>query len=427
MLSIQFIREHPDEVRRSLALRWADAPLDRVLDLDARHRALLHEVEQLKAERNRAGKAIGAAPDANERERLIAEQRHVAGRIDALDADGRDVEAALATALAEFPNLVHPDTPEGDDERDNVLVRSVGEPRAFAFEPKPHWEIGAELGLIDIDRAGAIAGTRMFILRGAGALMQRALIGWFLEQHVESGDTEIYLPAIVREETMFASGQLPKFRDNLYRDAEEDYWLIPTAEVPLTSLHRGEILPAQALPIRYTAHTPCFRREKVSAGRDVRGIKRVHQFEKVEMYQFTQPQDSAAALVAMVARAETLLRELGLAYRVVQLCSADLGFSSAISYDLEVWAPGAAEWLEVSSISNCTDFQARRANVRYRPADGKRPQFVHTLNGSGLALPRVIAAILETYQNADGSVTVPDVLQHRMGRLVRITAAPAQA
>ena len=423
MLSMQWIREEPDDVRRMLALRGTTAPLDEVLALDAQRRSILTEVERLKADRNQAGKAIGKAGDQAEREQLIGEQRAVAGRIDELDKRLRAVEGEFQDLVAEFPNRLHAETPEGVDERDNKVLRQVGEPRAFAFEPRPHWEIGEALGLIDTERASAMAGTRMFILRGKGARLQRSLIGHLLERNEEAGYTEMYLPNMVREETMFASGQLPKFRDNLYRDAEEDYYLIPTAEVPLTSLHRDEILAEADLPLRYTAHTPCFRREKMSAGRDVRGIKRVHQFEKVEMYQLTRAEDSDWALAEMVAHAGALLRELGLTYRVLQLCSADVGFSAAISYDLEAWAPGAEEWLEVSSISNCLDFQARRANMRYRP-EGKKPtRFVHTLNGSSFGMTRVLAAILETYQREDGGVDVPEALQHRMGRLMQIAGA----
>ena len=422
MLRIQYIREHPDAVRRALALRHAEAPLDHVLALDERRRALLTRVEQQKAERNRAGKAIGGAKDDAARQQLIEARRAVAGEMDALDVKVREIDAELHTLIAQFPNLVHLDTPEGRDAADNVVQRTVGTTRAFDFTPKPHWKIGEALGLIDTDRATGMAGTRMFALRGVGARLQRALIGYFLDTHGDNGYTEMYVPAMVREEAMFASGQLPKFRDNLYRDAEEDYWFIPTAEVPLTNLHREEILEEAALPLRYAANTPCFRREKMSGGRDVRGIKRVHQFEKVEMYQFTRPENSDAALASMLSEAEALLKNLGLRYRVLQLCSGDLGFSAAISYDLEVWASGAEEWLEVSSMSNCLEFQARRANIRYRPTEGKRPEFVHTLNGSGLALPRILAAILETYQRTDGSVTVPDVLQHRMGGLTQITS-----
>ena len=291
----------------------------------------------------------------------------------------------------------------------------------FDFEPKPHWEIGEALGIVEFEAAATMAGARMYALRGKGAQMQRALVGYFLDTHESNGYTEMYLPAMVREESMWASGQLPKFRDNLYHDAEEDYWLIPTAEVPLTNLHRDAVLDEADLPLRYAAHTPCFRREKMSAGRDVRGMKRVHQFEKVEIYQFTTPEQSVGAHAEMLAAAESLLRELGLAYRVVQLSSGDLGFSAMVSFDLEVWSPGVGEWVEVSSISNCGTFQARRANVRVRGPERKL-EFVHTLNGSGLPTGRVLAAILEHYQEADGSVAVPEVLQHRMGRLMRITA-----
>ncbi len=419
MLSIQLIREHPDEVRRALALRRADAPLDQTLALDEQRRKILVEVEQLKAERNRAGKAIGKAKDKAERDTLIGAQRAVADRIDALDAQLRDVDARLHDALSEFPNLVDPSVPEGSDPSANVVLRQVGEPPRFDFEPLPHWDLGERLGIIDVERAAAMAGTRMALLKGEGARLQRALIDYFLLTHSENGYTEIYLPAMVREETMWASGQLPKFRDNLYHDADEDYWFIPTAEVPLTSLHRDEILDEADLPLRYAAHTPCFRREKVSAGRDVRGLKRVHQFEKVEMYQLTTPDTSAQAFEEMIAAAESLLQGLELTYRVVRLCAGDLGFSATVTYDLEVWSPGVDEWVEVSSISNCADFQARRANIRYRPVEGKA-QLVHTLNGSGLPTGRVLAAILETYQQPNGDVIVPDVLQHWMGHLGRI-------
>ena len=420
MLAMQFIREHPDTVRRSLALRHVEAPLEEALLLDEDRRRLLGEVEALKADRNEAGRAIGKARDGATRDRLIAAQREVAGRIDALDVELREVERRLRDALSAIPNTVDSSVPDGAGEEDNVVVREEGEQRVFDFEPKPHWEIGESLGIVDFEAAAAMAGTRMYVLKGKGAQLQRALVGYFLDTHVSNGYTEVYLPAIVREESMWASGQLPKFRDNLYHDAEEDYWLIPTAEVPLTSLHRDAVLDEADLPLRYVAHTPCFRREKMSAGRDVRGVKRVHQFEKVEIYQFTTPEQSTAAHQEMLASAELLLQELGLAYRVVQLSSGDLGFSATASYDLEVWSPGVGEWVEVSSISNCATFQARRANVRVRGLE-RKPEFVHTLNGSGLPTGRVLAAILETYQRADGSVAVPEVLQHRMGRLMQVT------
>lgn len=418
MISAQMIRERPDEIRRSLDRRRAEAPLDEAIAVDQQRRAVLVELEHLRAARNTAGREIGQAKDQEERQRLIAAQRNSATRIDELEQQLREIESSLNSLLSEIPNVVGAETPDGEDEHSNSVVRAWGTRRVFDFEPKPHWELGESLGIIDIERAAAMSGSRMYALRGPGARLQRALIGWFLDTHHHSGYEECYVPAMVREEAMRASGQLPKFRDNLYRDEEEDYYFVPTAEVPLTNMHAGSIVEAEALPIRYAAHTPCFRREKASAGRDVRGIKRVHQFEKVEMYQFTAPDESAKALDEMVAQAEALLQGLELEYRVLQICSGDIGFSAAVSYDLEVWAPGAQEWLEVSSVSNCTDFQARRANIRYRPTEGKGTRFVHTLNGSGLALPRTIAALLENGQQSDGSIILPEVLASRMGSRV---------
>ena len=418
MISAQMIRERPDEIRRSLERRGAEAPLDEAISADQRRRAVLVELEELRAARNVSGRAIGKAKDNEERQRLIAEQRTSAARIDELEYELGEVEASLTSLLQEIPNIVGDETPDGEDESANPIVREWGERSVFDFTPSPHWEIGERLGIIDIERAATMSGSRMYALRGAGARLQRALIGWFLDSHHASGYEECYVPAMVREEAMRASGQLPKFRDNLYHDDEEDYFFVPTAEVPLTNMHADEILPEDQLPIRYAAHTPCFRREKTSAGRDVRGIKRVHQFEKVEMYQFTTPETSAAALDEMLASAESLLQGLELEYRVLQICSGDIGFNASVSYDLEIWAPGAQEWLEVSSVSNCTDFQARRANIRYRPAESKGTRFVHTLNGSGLALPRTIAALLENGQQSDGSVVLPEVLAARMGSRV---------
>ena len=418
MISAQMIREQPDKIRRSLERRRAEAPLDDAIAVDRERRQVLVELEELRAARNTAGRAIGKAKDNEERQRLIAAQRQSASRIDELEERLRQTEASLHALLDEMPNVVGEATPDGDDEESNVVLREWGKRRVFDFEPQPHWEIGESLKIIDVERAAAMAGSRMYALRGAGARLQRALIGWFLDTHAGSGYEECYVPAMVREDAMRASGQLPKFRDNLYRDEEEDYYFVPTAEVPLTNMHADAIVEAEQLPIRYAAHTPCFRREKASAGRDVRGIKRVHQFEKVEMYQFTEPDESAGALEEMVSQAEALLQGLELEYRVLQICSGDIGFSAAVSYDLEVWAPGAQEWLEVSSVSNCTDFQARRANIRYRPVEGKGTRFVHTLNGSGLALPRTIAALLENGQQEDGSVILPEVLASRMGSRV---------
>lgn len=426
MLPVQLFRDDVDQVRRALDLRHTEAPVERVIELDQQRRTVLVELERLRAQRNEAGKAIGKAKDEAERQSLIDGQRTVADRLDELEQQQRTIDAGLRETLSEFPNLVDPSTPEGAGEEDNVELRRSGDPVELGFEAKPHWELGESLGIIDTERAAAMAGSRMYMLKGAGAKLQRALIGYFLETHESNGYTEVYVPVMVREESMWAAAKLPKFGDTMFHDAEEDHWFVPTAEVPLTLMHMDEILDDSALPLKYAAHSPCFRREKVAHGRDVRGIKRVFQFEKVELYQFTKPEDSPAALEAMLHEAEMLLQELELTYRVLQISSGDLGFTATVQYDLEVWAPGAEEWLEVGSTSNCTDFQARRTNTRYRPLDdeGKpgRPQFVHTLNGSGLALPRVIAAILESYQRENGSVAVPEVLQHRMGRLLQITA-----
>ena len=318
--------------------------------------------------------------------------------------------------MLQIPNMPLRDVPPGADETGNVLVKTVGEPAVFDFETRPHWEIGENLGILDFERGVKISGSRFYVLKGRGARLQRALISWMVDFHQsQNGYTEVYPPFVVKREALVGSAQLPKFADNVYHDEHDDIWLVPTAEVPLTNLHRDEILDASDLPLQYVAYTPCFRREKMSAGKDTRGIKRGHQFDKVEMYKFVAPEDSEEALQSMLGDAEGIAEALGLSYRVLELCTGDLGFHAAKSYDVEVWAPGCEEWLEVSSCSNCLDFQARRANIRYRPSEGARPRFVHTLNGSGLGLPRVLISVLETYQQADGSVRIPDVLQAYTG------------
>jgi seryl-tRNA synthetase len=304
-----------------------------------------------------------------------------------------------------------------------VVLETVGDKPQFSFTPRPHWELGEMLGGIDFERGVKMSGSRFFVLRGALARLHRGLIQFFLDEHVRAGFTECYLPDMLTEESLYAAGQLPKFRDNLYRDAEEDYFFSPTAEVPFVNLYRDEIIPAAELPMRLVAHTPCFRREKMSAGRDVRGIKRVHQFEKVEMFVYAEPEESEREFELLVARARALPELLGIPYRLVQLCSGDTGFNATKTHDIELWAPGQDEWTEVSSVSNCQDFQARRANIRYRPEPDARPQFVHTLNGSGLALPRTVIAVLENYQQADGSVVIPDVLRPYMAGQELIEAA----
>jgi seryl-tRNA synthetase len=416
MIDINLIREEPDRVRLAIANRQLDASLvDQALAFDERRRNLIQQVESLKAERNATSKEIGRMKEPAERQAKIEAMRQVGDRITALDEGLRRVESQLEGVMALIPNLPDPTTPVGKDESENVVLRTIGELPRFAFEPKPHWDLGPALGIIDFDQGVKITGSRFYVLSGAGARLQRALIAWMLDLHTRQGYTEKYPPFMVKGQTLFAAGQLPKFQDNLYRDHEEDLWMVPTAEVPLTGLHMDDILDEATLPRYYTAYTPCFRREKMSAGRDVRGIKRGHQFDKVEMYIFCKPEDSPAAFVKMVADAEETCALLRLPYRVKQLCTGDLGFGSTITYDLEVWAPGCGEWLEVSSVSNVTDFQARRANARYRPSDGGRTRFVHTLNGSGLGMPRTLIGVLENYQQADGSVVVPEVLQPWMG------------
>jgi len=416
MIDIKLIREDPDVVRKSLADRQLDtSAVAQVLDLDDQRRDIIQQVETLKAERNLVSKEIGRMQDQSERQRRIEEMRVVGGQITALDDQLREVETQLAQLMAEIPNIPDPRTPYGVDESENVVIKTVGTIPDYDFDPKPHWELGPELGIINFEQGVKITGSRFYVLSGAGARLQRALIAWMLDLHTRQGYTEKYTPFLVKEQTLYGAGQLPKFEDNLYRDHEEDLWMVPTAEVPLTGLHMDDILEESDLPRYYTAYTPCFRREKMSAGRDVRGIKRGHQFDKVEMYMFTRPEDSAAAFEKIVADAEQTCAALGFTYRVLQLCTGDLGFGATITYDIEVWASGCGEWLEVSSVSNVTDFQARRANVRYRPSDKKHIQFAHTLNGSGLGLPRTLIAVLENYQQADGSVRVPDVLQPWMG------------
>jgi len=423
MLDIRKIRQDPALVREALRRLHAEAPIDEILELDSRRREILQELEGLRHERKTSSEHIGRMKDAAERQPLIEAVREVNSRIEALETDLRSVDERLETAMYLVPNLPHASVPEGADESENQVLRQVGEPATFEFEPQPHWELGTNLGILDFERGVKLSGSRFYLLRGAGAALQRALIQWMLDLHVRSGYQEIYPPAIVKEECMWGAGQMPKFADNIYRDAEEDLWMIGTAEIPLTNLHRDEILEAEQLPLNYVAYTPCFRREKFSAGRDVRGIKRGHQFDKVEMYKLTEPEQSYPELERLVEEAEAVCRGLEIPYRVVQMVTGDLGFTASKKYDLEIWAPGSGEWLEVSSCSNCEDFQARRANLRFRRGSGARPEYLHTLNGSGLALPRTLISVLENYQQEDGSVLVPGVLRPWMGGLERIGAA----
>ncbi len=416
MLDLNLIRENPEIVRKALADRQMDAsPVDIVLSLDTDRRNLLTQVEKLKAERNVVSKEISQSKDPAARQAKIDAMREVGDRITELDETVRQVDTNLQATLSMIPNLPDPLTPYGKDESENVVVRSEGTLPCFNFTPLAHWDLGTKLGIIDFERGVKLTGSRFYILNGAAARLQRALIAWMLDLHIRQGYEERYTPFMVKADTLYAAGQLPKFVDNLYHDIEEDLWMVPTAEVPLTGMYMGEVLEENTLPQRFTAYTPCFRREKMSAGRDVRGIKRGHQFDKVEMYVFCKPEESAAELEKMLAAAEATCAGLELPYRIKRLCTGDIGFNSMITYDLEVWAAGCGEWLEVSSVSNVGDFQARRANIKYKPSDGGKTRLVHTLNGSGLGMPRTMIAVLENYQQADGSIKVPKVLLPWMG------------
>ncbi len=420
MLDIRLLREEPERVRQAMIdLGAVDAPVEEAIALDVRRREILVEVEALKAERNVGSKQVGGLMREGRREEAEALKQQMGAMgatIDGLEAELKEVEAKLDWAMLNIPNLPLSEVPIGKDDSENVVVRIPIEPRLLAFAPKSHWEIGEALGILDFERGVKLSGSRFYVLKGLGARLQRALITWMLDVHIrQHGYTEIYPPFVVREACLVGTGNLPKFGENLYRDHEDDLWLIPTAEVPVTNLYRDEILEAEQLPIKHVAYTPCFRREKMSAGKDTRGIKRGHQFDKVEMVKFCTPETGRTELDGLLDNAEDICRLLDIPYRVVQMCTGDLSFVAAIKFDLEMWAPGCGEWLEVSSCGLFTDFQARRANIRYRPEPGAKPRYAYTINGSGLALPRVVIAILENYQQPDGSVLVPEVLQPYMG------------
>ena len=407
MLDLKFIRENPEVVRQAIANRHDKAPLDEILHLDGERRRKMTELEELRRSRKQSSR---------ERQADGAEEgRALRTKIRDLEEEVKNLDVKLTDLLLQMPNIPDARVPIGKDDSENPVIRTWGEPKKLPFTPKAHWELGESLGIIDFERGVKLSGTRFYVLRGLGARLQRAIITFMLDLHTtEHGYREIYPPFMVKKECLVGAGQLPKFADNLYHDIEEDYWWVPTAEVPLTNLHRDEIIPPGMLPFYYVAYTACFRREKMSAGKDTRGIKRGHQFDKVEMYKFVEPETSCNELEKMLHDAEDVCQRLGLPYRITQLCTGDIGFGSTMSYDVNVWAPGCQEWLEVSSCSNCGDFQGRRANIRYRPAADAKPQFVHTLNGSGLALPRIMIAILENYQQADGSIAVPEVLRDFM-------------
>ena len=419
MLDIKFVRENPDLVDKSCESRQnAHWDREKFFELDEERRSVIAEVESLQAERNAVSKQIGLLMREGKKEEAEAAKEQVAAnkdRIAELDQRRGEVEEELTALVAAIPNIPDASVPYGKDDSDNPEVRKWGEPTQFDFEPKAHWDLGPELGMIDFDRGVKLAGTRFYLLGGMGARMERALINFMIDTHNQAGFKEWWPAVITNQDPLFGTGQLPKFEEDLYH-VQPDLYLIPTAEVQLTNIHRDEILDASQLPLLYTAFTPCFREEAGSAGRDTRGIIRVHQFDKVEMVKFAKPEDSMNQLESMVQEAEKILQLLGLPYHVVTLCTGDIGFSACKCYDIEVWLPSYNAYKEISSCSNCWDFQARRANIRYKdPAEFKGTRLVHTLNGSGLAVGRTMAAIMENYQNADGSVTVPEVLRPYMG------------
>ena len=422
MLDMRLIREDPDQIKAEL--RKVDFPpeeVDRILAADARRRRLQHDLDEMRAHRTRESKELGKLPPP-ERESRRAGMRALGDKIGEGERELTEVEDEFRRLMLFVPNLPRPWVPEGEGESANSVVRSEGEPRSFDFTPLPHWELGEKLGIIDFERGVKLSGSRFHVLMGMGARLERALIAMMLDLKREQGYLEVAPPLMVNTETVTGTAHLPKFADTMYRDIEEDYWFIPTAEVPLTNLYAREILAPDRLPIYMTAYTPCFRREKMSAGRDVRGIKRGHQFDKVEMVKLVHPETSDAELESLVENACEVCRRLGLAFRVIRMGTGDLGFAAAAKYDVEVWAPGCGEWLEVSSCSTCWDFQARRAQIRFRSEKTGKNEFVHTLNGSGLGLPRTLIAVLENYQQADGSVAIAPALRPYLGGLEVITA-----
>ena len=422
MLDLRFVRAHPEVVAEALRKRGSEISLEPFLELDRKWREKLAAADQLKNRRNVVSEEIGRRKKAGEEaEELVREMREVSARIKELDEEIRDLEEQIQMALLQIPNIPHESVPVGRDSSDNVEVRRWGEPRKFDFPPRPHWEIGEALDIIDFERGAKVAGARFSFYKGAGARLERALINFMLDLHVKHGYVEVFPPFIVNADSMVGTGQLPKFAEDMFKLEGRSYYLIPTAEVPVTNLYREEIIPAARLPIYHCAYSACFRAEAGAAGRETRGLIRQHQFNKVELVKFTRPETSYEELEKLTADAERVLQLLGLPYRVVCLCTGDLGVAAAKTYDLEVWLPSYGEYKEISSCSNFEDYQARRANIRFKEPGGK-PRFVHTLNGSGLAVGRTVAAILENYQQEDGSIRVPDVLVPYMGGVTVIGA-----
>jgi seryl-tRNA synthetase len=423
MLDVKLLRENFDEVKARMATRGAEVDWDEFVRLDRGRRDALANIERLKEKKNRLSGEIGKLKQSGgDASALMREGEEVSEAIRAGERPLADIEAGFERFMLTLPNLPHASVKVGKNETENREVRRWGNPPLFDFTPKNHWDLGEELGILDFERAAKVAGARFAVYRGAGARLERALINFMLDLHTtENGYTEILPPALANRTALVGTGQLPKFEEDLFRLAQGEYFLIPTAEVPLTNLHRDEMLGSEDLPIKYVAFTPCFRSEAGSYGKDVRGLIRQHQFNKVEMVKFTEPETSYDELESMVQNAEEVLKRLKIPYRVVELCTGDMGFSSAKTYDLEVWLPGQNAYREISSCSNCEDFQARRANIRYRKERKGRPMFVHTLNGSGLAVGRTLVAVLENYQQKDGSVLVPEALRPYMGGLERIS------
>lgn len=410
MIDIDLIREKPEVVEESARKRGQVFQVTEAAELDSRRRRTISEIDSLRAKRNNVSRELGKKKE--KPQDLIDEMREVGTQISRLEKKEKDIAEQLQNILMDIPNIPGDTTPLGADEGENVVVRTIGDKPEFDFDPKPHWDIGEDLGIIDFQRGVKVSQTRFYLLHNKGAMLQRAIISWMLGLHIsQHGYSELYLPYMVNRATVTGSSHLPHFEENMYHDEEDDLFMVPTAEAPVTGMFRDEIIDRSKLPLKFVSHTPCWRREKFSAGRDTRGIKRVHQFDKVEMYKFVEPHTSHEELESLVKDAEEVCLQLGIPHRVLELCTGDLGFAASKSYDVEMWGSGTGEWLEVSSCSNCTDFQSRRSAIRYRPSEGGRPRFVHTLNGSGLAVPRVMIAILEHYQQEDGSVIVPDVLK----------------
>lgn len=424
MLDIKLLRNNPELVEQALKKRNIQGALVGFTELDNKRKELTLRGEELKQFRNQASQEVGKSKKNGEDTSQLREKIRLIGNdIHTIDEELREIEKQINSILLNIPNLPHEDVPLGGDDNDNLEIRRWGIPRAFGFDPLPHWDLAAQLDIIDFERAAKLSGARFAVYKEAGARLERAVINFFLDIHTgQHGYKEVLPPFMVSGDCMIGTGQLPKFAEDMFKLEGRDMYMVPTAEVPLTNLHREEILRADQLPLYMTAYTACFRAEAGSAGRDTRGIIRQHQFNKVELVKLTTPETSYEELEKLTANAEKVLQLLGLPYRVVVLCSGDLGFSAAKTYDLEIWLPSYNAYKEISSCSNCTDFQARRANIRYREAPGAKPQFVHTLNGSGVAVGRTVAAIMENCQNEDGTITVPEVLRPYMGGLEQITA-----